>query len=128
MGSLNQTPGSVSDTIDTIKRGEDEYFSDEGSAGHRRFRGGGAGLRTALDLVNSTNSELHIVTVGREYHPSDEIPEYGTRLEEMLRRLERQAQGMLDEQVRKIEETRGTVAQAHLRMQGRPDREIVRLS
>ncbi len=31
-------------------------------------------LRTAVDLVNSTDSELHILTVGREYHPSYEIP------------------------------------------------------
>jgi nucleotide-binding universal stress UspA family protein len=85
-------------------------------------------LRTAVDLANSTDSELHILTVGRECHPSYEIPEYGAQLQEMLRRLERQAQEILDEQVRKIEDAGGTVAEAHLKMEGRPDWEIVRLS
>ncbi len=46
----------------------------------------------------------------------------------MLRRLERQAQEILDEQVRKIENAGGTVAEANLKMEGRPDWEIVRLS
>ncbi len=85
-------------------------------------------LRTAVDLANSTNSELHIVTVGREYHPSYDIPEYGRQLEEALRRLQRQAQEALDGQVQKVEEAGGTVAEGHLRVGGRPDQEIVRLS
>ncbi len=85
-------------------------------------------LRTAVDLANSTNSEIHVVTVGREHHPGYEIPEYGTQLEEALRRVERQAQKILDEQVRKIEEAGGTVSKAHLSMEGPPDQEIVHLS
>lgn len=128
MGSLKQTLGSVSDTTDTIRGGEDEHFPEKVLLATDGSEEAELALRTALDLANSTNSELHVVTVGREYHPSYEIPEYGTQLEEVLRRLERQAQGILDEQVRKIEEAGGTVAQAHLRMKGRPDREIVRLS
>jgi nucleotide-binding universal stress UspA family protein len=85
-------------------------------------------LWTAIDLANSTNSELHVVTVGREYHPAYEIPEHGKLLEEALQALRQEAQSILDEQVRKIEETGGTVAKAHLKLEGRPDQEIVRLS
>jgi nucleotide-binding universal stress UspA family protein len=81
-------------------------------------------LRTAVDLANSTDSELHVLTVGREYHPGYDIPEYGIQLQEALRKLVRQARGELDEQARKIEEAGGKVAEAHLRM-GRPDEQIV---
>ena len=81
-------------------------------------------LRTAVDLANSTDSELHVLTVGREYHPGYDIPEYGSQLQEALRKLVRQARGELDEQARKIEEAGGKVAEAHLRM-GRPDEQIV---
>jgi len=84
-------------------------------------------LRTAVDLTTSTNSELHVVT-GREYHPAYDIPEYGGQLEETLRRLQRQAQEVLDGQVKKVEVAGGTVAEGHLRIGGRPDQEIVRLS
>ena len=31
-------------------------------------------LRTAVDLANGTGSELHVLTVGREYHPGYDIP------------------------------------------------------
>jgi len=85
-------------------------------------------LRTAVDLANSTNSELHLVTVGGVYRSPYDIPEYGRQLEEALRRLEREAQEVLDEQVRKIEEAGGTGAEAHLRMGGQRDQEIVHLS
>ena len=81
-------------------------------------------LRTAVDLANGTGSELHLLTVGREYHPGYDIPEYGSQLQEALRRLERQARELLDGQARKIEEAGGKVAEAHLRM-GRPDEQIV---
>ncbi len=81
-------------------------------------------LRTAVDLANGTGSELHVLAVGREYHPGYDIPEYGSQLQEALRRLERQARGVLDGQARKIEEAGGKVAEAHLRM-GRPDEQIV---
>ena len=85
-------------------------------------------LRTAIDLANSTNSELHVVTVGRRYRPPYDIPEYGMLVEEAFRRLEQEAQRILEGQVKKIEEAGRTVAKAHLRLEGPPDREIVRLS
>jgi nucleotide-binding universal stress UspA family protein len=83
---------------------------------------------TALDLANSTGSELHVVTVRCEYHPASyEFPEPGELRDRALRTLEREAQGILDEQVRKIEEAGGAVAEVHLIMGGKRDQEIVRL-
>jgi nucleotide-binding universal stress UspA family protein len=42
--------------------------------------------------------------------------------------IRQEAQSVLDEQVRKVEEAGGTVAEAHLQMQGPKDQAIVRLS
>ncbi len=84
--------------------------------------------RTAIDLCNKTDSELHVVTVARaEYHPGYEIPESGDLLSEVYRSLEQEAQELLDGQVRKIEEVGGTVAKAYFRS-GRRDWEIVALA
>lgn len=85
-------------------------------------------LKTAVDLADCTKSELHVVTVAREYHPASfEVPEAGRLLDETRRVLEREAREVLDGQVKKIEEAGGTVAEAHLRTEGRKDQEIVRL-
>jgi nucleotide-binding universal stress UspA family protein len=85
-------------------------------------------LKTAVDLAHSTKSELHVVTVGREYYPAHfEVPETGRLLDEARRALEREAREVLDGQVKKIEEVGGTVAEAHLRKGGHRDREIVRV-
>ena len=63
---------------------------------------------TAADLANATSFELHLVHVG----------EFG---------LQREAQHLLDEQVKKVEEAGGTLKEAHLRL-GRADEEIVDLA
>jgi nucleotide-binding universal stress UspA family protein len=85
-------------------------------------------LETAIDLTNTTNSELHVVTVGGvEYRHAYDIPESGDLLKETFEAIEREAQEKLDEQVKKIEEARGTVTEAHLRT-GRAAEEIVTLS
>ena len=85
-------------------------------------------LKTAVDLADCTESELHVVTVAREYHPAHfEVPETGRLLDEARRALEREAREVLDGQVKKIEEAGGTVAEAHLRKGGHRDREIVRV-
>ena len=76
---------------------------------------------TAADLANATNSELHIIHVG-ELRPTVLAQ---TELEPA--QLEREARALLDEQVRRVEETGGTVKEAHLRL-GRADEEIVDLA
>src|SRR4028119_251791 len=86
-------------------------------------------LRTAVDLANTTDSELHVVTVGRDYHPAYfEFAEPGDLRERALRVLEREAEEVLDRQVEKIEESGGTVTGTHLRMGGRKDEQIISLS
>jgi nucleotide-binding universal stress UspA family protein len=76
---------------------------------------------TAADLANSTNSELHVVHVG-ELRPT-----FLAQTEVEPAELEREAQQLLDEQVRRVEEAGGTVKEAHLRL-GRADEEIVDLA
>src|ERR671928_552749 len=84
--------------------------------------------RTAVDIASSTNSELHVVTVARaEYHSGYDIPESGDYLKRTYESIEREVREMLDQQVKKIEETGGTMAKVHFGM-GRPDREIVHLA
>jgi nucleotide-binding universal stress UspA family protein len=78
----------------------------------------------AIDLAESTNSRLHVVAVGRTF-PAAVYEVYTETAREDLRR---EAQEVLDEQVRKIEEAGGTVAIAHLRMGERRDEAIVHLA
>jgi nucleotide-binding universal stress UspA family protein len=79
---------------------------------------------TAIDLAKSTNSRLHVVAVGRTF-PTAVYDVYTKTASEDLRR---EAQEILDEQVRKIEEAGGTVAVAHLKMDERRDEAIVHLA
>ena len=87
-------------------------------------------LSTAVDLANSTDSELHVLTVG----PGDPDPVYrvheaGLRYEtyeQALEAVEQAARRVLDEQVQKVGELGGKVAEAHLRRGERRDQAIVR--
>jgi nucleotide-binding universal stress UspA family protein len=79
---------------------------------------------TAMDLAESTNSRLHVVAVGRTF-PAAVYDAYARAEREELRR---EAQEILDEQVRKIEEAGGTVAIAHLKMGEQRDEAIVHLA
>jgi nucleotide-binding universal stress UspA family protein len=65
---------------------------------------------TAIDLAESTNSELHVVTVARGY------PSYDVRNPSVVERLREQAEDILNEQAAKIEQEGGTVAEKHLRI------------
>ena len=78
----------------------------------------------AVDLADSTGSRLHVVAVGRTF-PAAVYDEYTETRREDLRR---EAQEILDEQVRKIEESGGTVAVAHLKLDERRDEAIVHLA
>lgn len=80
-------------------------------------------LWTAVDLANSTNSELQVATAGWP-----DIPEYVELLEEAYQRLEREAKQTLDEQVKKIGQAGGVAAKAHLRMERLPGQEITHLA
>jgi nucleotide-binding universal stress UspA family protein len=82
---------------------------------------------TAVDLANSTNSELHVVTVAPgSLDPAYRLESY-VSYDKALEEVTQEAQRILDEQVGKIEEAGGKVAGAHLR-RGRREDEIVRLS
>jgi nucleotide-binding universal stress UspA family protein len=63
---------------------------------------------TAVGLARSTASELHVVHTWR--------PVPSVHFDALIRQeMEREAQGILDEQVKKVEGLGGTVAQARLR-------------
>lgn len=79
---------------------------------------------TAVDLAESTGSRLHVVAVGRTFDPAI----YEVYAEAAREDLRREAQEILDEQVRRIEAAGGTVAVAHLKMGERRDEAIVHLA
>ena len=66
-------------------------------------------LTTAVDLANSTDSELHVVTVALGY------PAYGIHTPAVIEQLREQAEAVLDEQAEKIRKAGREVAQLHLR-------------
>jgi nucleotide-binding universal stress UspA family protein len=78
----------------------------------------------AVDLAKSTSARLHVVAVGRTF-PAAVYDVYTEAGREDLRR---EAQEVLNEQIRKIEEAGGSVAIAHLRMNERRDEAIVHLA
>jgi nucleotide-binding universal stress UspA family protein len=87
---------------------------------------------TAADLANSTNSELHVVTVALGtpdpvYYLHEASLRYET-FEQALEAVKGEAQKVIDEQVQKIEEAGGTVREAHLRIGERRDQAIVHLA
>jgi nucleotide-binding universal stress UspA family protein len=80
--------------------------------------------RTAVDLADRTDSELHVAFILR----TQDASEYGTvgfytenTLEEEIKQM---GQRLLDEQVKRVEAAGGTVAEAHFRM-ARPDEGIL---
>jgi nucleotide-binding universal stress UspA family protein len=63
---------------------------------------------TAVDLAASTNSELHVVTVAPGYRSPD------LRKPEVVEQLREQTEKILEDQVQKIEQEGGKVAEKHL--------------
>jgi nucleotide-binding universal stress UspA family protein len=80
----------------------------------------------AVELAKSTGARLHVVAVCRTF--SQAVYELYTETEGGREALRHEAQEVLDEEVRKIEEAGGTVAIAHLRMGERRDEAIVHLA
>ena len=64
---------------------------------------------TAVDLATTTDSELHVVTVAPGY------PSYDVNVPQVVERLRAQAEKVLEEQVEKIGQAGGKVAQRHLK-------------
>jgi nucleotide-binding universal stress UspA family protein len=90
--------------------------------------------RTAIDVSESTGSELHVLYVGEAANPYVDVVELAgdeavtPRLDaELKRQFERQAREVLDAEAERVRAAGGTVAQAHLRM-GKADHEIVALA
>ncbi len=82
---------------------------------------------TAADLAKSTGSELHVLHVGAG-HPLYEASGLSGIAEEVLDAQRREAQRVLDEQLRLVGESGVPVEEAHLNIDERPDRTIVHLS
>ena len=81
--------------------------------------------RTAADLAQRTDSELHVTTVEAGLPISATTSP--ARLEDVLRENRRQAEEVLEQQVKSIEESGGAVNETHLR-EGRAEEEIVELA
>jgi nucleotide-binding universal stress UspA family protein len=67
-------------------------------------------LTSAVDLANSTSSELHVVTVAPGY------PAYDVRDPVVIEDLRQRAEEILEEQTGKIEQAGGKVAEKYLRV------------
>jgi nucleotide-binding universal stress UspA family protein len=74
---------------------------------------------TVAGLAKITGSEVHLVNVGVV------APALLAPLDVEPARVEREVRDILDEQVRKVENTGGTVAQSHVRV-GEAAREVVK--
>jgi nucleotide-binding universal stress UspA family protein len=87
---------------------------------------------TAADIANSTNSELHLLTVAPgNPDPVYHIHEGGLRYEtyqQALEAIKGEAQQVLDEQVQEIERAGVSVKEAYLRIGERRDQAIVHLA
>jgi nucleotide-binding universal stress UspA family protein len=86
---------------------------------------------TAADIANTTNSELHLLTVAPgNPDPIYHIPEGSLRYEthqQALEAIKGEAHRVLEEQVKKVEEAGGSVKEAHLRVGELRDQAIVHL-
>jgi nucleotide-binding universal stress UspA family protein len=93
-------------------------------------RGAELAARTAAELANSTNSELHLITVpDSTYHTFEwSFHDSYETYEELVEALKAETQEVLEEQVQKVEEAGGTVKEGHPRTDERPDRAIIHLA
>jgi nucleotide-binding universal stress UspA family protein len=74
-------------------------------------------LATAVDLAKSTDSELHVVTVAPGYPSHDPAyPSYKVYAPEVAEDLRKRAQEVLEDQLKKIEQAGGEVAEEQLRV------------
>src|SRR5215203_3572441 len=89
--------------------------------------------RTAIELVEKTGSELHVVyaqSIPLLVSPSPDDPFLdiiGPHASEVIKDIKEKAQRLLDAQVQQVRAAGGAVAQAHLKIGG-PVEEIVTLA
>ena len=91
--------------------------------------------RTAADLAQKTDSELHVVYVGGQGFYETPLVEFATleptwiarEYSDLVSDIERTERELLDEEVQKVLAAGGTVTQAHLSM-GKAAPEIVALA
>jgi nucleotide-binding universal stress UspA family protein len=84
--------------------------------------------RTATDIADKTDTEMHVVLVGLSAaYVGLGPPEIADIPAPRQQELNEEAQRLLNAQVEQIKADGGTVAQAHLRV-GRPDEQIVVLA
>jgi nucleotide-binding universal stress UspA family protein len=81
--------------------------------------------RTAADLAQKTDYELHVAIVGAGLPISATTSP--ARFEDVLREHRRQAEEVLEQQTKSIEESGGAVDETHLR-EGRAEEEIVEVA
>src|SRR5918998_3875757 len=85
-------------------------------------------VRTAADIAQKTNSELHVLYVGSSLeYVGMGPPEIADIPAPTQEQLSAEARELLDAEVEQVKAAGGTVAQAHLGL-GAPDREIVDLA
>jgi len=82
---------------------------------------------TAVDVAQSTGSELHLVNVRPMTMYIDPSTDRVRRIADVEEAAKREAQEFLDAQLKQIQDAGGSVAQAHISL-GRPDEEIVGLA
>ncbi|HSK83647.1 MAG TPA: universal stress protein [Rubrobacter sp.] len=89
---------------------------------------------TAIDLANSTNSELHILYVGEAANPYVQAVDLAGDEQlsprqdaELKREFEQQARERLEAEAEMVRAAGGTVAHMHLRM-GKADHEVIALA
>jgi nucleotide-binding universal stress UspA family protein len=84
--------------------------------------------RTAAELANNTNSELHLISVpDSTYHSVDLGYSYAT-YEEAIEAVKGETRKFLDEQVQKVQEAGGSVKEAHPRTDEPPEKAIIHLA
>ena len=83
--------------------------------------------RKAIELAESTGARLHVVVVGRTFSQAV-YNKFFADTESGREAIRREAQDILDERLRKIEEAGGTGAVSHLKFGERRDEAIVHLA
>ncbi len=81
-------------------------------------------LRAAADLSASTGSGIHVIYVGKGISKPANYNDPSTRDQNSAQK----ARGLVDEQIKEIEERGGTVAESHIVPGDKPAEEIVKLT